>query len=40
MTDPRPHEMESAFRDLGIATAIVITIIAVGLVWLFGGFGG
>jgi hypothetical protein len=29
--------MEPAFRDLGWATAIVITLIAVGLVWLFGG---
>jgi hypothetical protein len=37
---PRPHEVESAFRNLGIASAVVITLIAVGLVWLFGGFGG
>jgi hypothetical protein len=35
----RPHDMEPAFADLG-ATAIVITLAAVGLVWLFGGFGG
>jgi hypothetical protein len=36
----RPHDLEPAFRDLGIATAIVIALAAVGLIWLFGGFCG
>jgi hypothetical protein len=36
----RPHDMESAFADLGATAAIVLTLIAVAIVWLFGGFGG
>jgi hypothetical protein len=39
MTGPRPTDLEPAFRDLGATAAIVLTLIAVGLVWLVGGFG-
>jgi len=40
MTDPRPTDLEPAFRDLGATAAIVLTLIAVAIVWLVGGFGG
>jgi hypothetical protein len=32
--------MEPAFRDLGATAAIVLTLIAVAIVWLVGGLGG